>query len=300
MDLDADGRRDVISGAYWPGDIVVFREREDGTFAAATELLMEDGTKLNAGEPWEKEDEPRMESLASAPHAVDYDGDGDLDMLIGNIIGQIVLIENTGTKQEPVWSTNRRTLEAGGKTILVGQGDHGGNDSGPTTADWDGDGRWDLIVGGGDGVVKWFRNAGTAEAPSFEAGRTLIEPSGHEPIAHGEEPKRSGTRTKVHAVDYDGDGDLDLLVGDFISLRGPEPKLSDEQRAEKAELEERRAELEKRFAEDLSDDDMQKLTTEFSALFGKLRKLEAEQKPTGFVWLYTRSGSPATAQGGQR
>jgi hypothetical protein len=262
---------------------------------------MEDGTNLNAGEPWDKNSEPRMESLASAPHAVDYDGDGDLDMLIGNIIGQVVLIENVGTRQAPKWSTARRTLEAGGKQIVVGRGDHG-NDSGPTTADWDGDGKWDLLVGGGDAVVKWFRNIGTSTAPSFEAGRILVEAAAHEPIPHGGQPKRSGGRAKVHAVDYDGDGDLDLLVGDYFTQLGPEPELTAEQAAEKAELRKQRDGISERLSLDMTDDERTKLSEEYGAIYDRLRKLEVERKPVGFVWLYERKGSPVAAshRGGQR
>ena len=37
MDLDGDGRTDILSGS-WPGEIYFFRRKADGTFAVAEKL----------------------------------------------------------------------------------------------------------------------------------------------------------------------------------------------------------------------------------------------------------------------
>jgi hypothetical protein len=160
--MNGDGHDDVITGHYWPGDIFLFRGLPDGGFAEMENLKDETGRNLNAGAPWETEKEPRMESLAAAPYAADFDGDGDLDMLIGNISGQVVLMENVGDTKSPLFSTKRRTLEAGGKPIQVPHGD-----AGPVFEDWDRDGKRDLVVGAGDGSVWLYRNEGEASAPRF-------------------------------------------------------------------------------------------------------------------------------------
>ena len=166
MDLDGDGRRDVLSGSYWPGDIFIFRGQPDG-FAKGEALLSTSGKKVNAGPEWKSEDEPQMDSLAAAPHAADLDGDGDLDLLVGNIAGRVILIPNTGTAAAPKFhDAARRAIEAGGTAIEVP-----GGDAGPFVADWDRDGALDLIVGAGDGSVWLYRNEGTLEAPRLAASR---------------------------------------------------------------------------------------------------------------------------------
>ena len=104
VDLNADGRNDVISGSF-PGELYLFQRRSDGTFAAPNQLKGRDGKALNVG---------------SAAHvfAVDWDGDGDLDLLVGNISGAVYLITNTGNRKKHVFA-KPELLKAGGKLIDV-------------------------------------------------------------------------------------------------------------------------------------------------------------------------------------
>src|SRR5262249_26774156 len=105
-------------------------------------------------------------------------------------------------------------------------------------ADWDGDGQLDLIVGAGDGSVSWYRNLGTSKEPKFAAAKVLV-PGNPPAVNETEKPKKEGCgqRTKVCVVDWNGDGRLDLLVGDFGYTVGEKPKLSeeDEKAAKKAQ-----------------------------------------------------------------
>ena len=73
----------------------------------------------------------------------------------------------------------------------------------PTFADIDGDGDLDAFVGSQSGTVTYFRNTGTAAAPSFVSqsgnfGLTSVGPSASPTFA-----------------DIDGDGDLDAFVGAY-------------------------------------------------------------------------------------
>ncbi len=244
MDLDGDGTQDLLSGS-WPGEIFLFRGEGKGQFAAPVKLKGPDGMSINIGGGIRKEgfdggmlvagdakteqrdgktvwiyegevlDVPAGKGVAttgtaSAAHAFDGDGDGDLDLIVGEIGGSVWLVPNEGTPK--AWSFGKeRALEAGGKAIRVS------GDAGPFVADWDGDGLPDLLVGEGDGSVSLFRNAGKAGAPVLEGKRVLVpSPAASEKPATA--PVR-GIRSKVCAADWNGDGRLDLLVGDFATWK---------------------------------------------------------------------------------
>jgi hypothetical protein len=185
-------------------------------------------------------------------------------------------------------------IEAGGEVLDVDS-----NDAGPTTADWDGDGRWDLIVGGGAGTVMFFRNEGSVTAPKLAAGIKLLEGAGHQSRKHDETPTRVATRAKPHVCDWNGDGTLDLLVGDFASVQGPEPQLTDEQKVQREELEASQQELNTKLGalyqkcdmdmDKLTGDDKQEyeaLTKQNQEIWTKLRPLQPEHRTAGHVWVY--------------
>ena len=285
----------MITGSYWPGDIYLFRGQADGTFAKRETLKAKDGKDLNAGPAWKSQKKPEMDSLAASPWLQDVDADGDLDLLVGNIAGRVVLIENEGDAKNPQF-VRKAYVQAEGKDVNVAN-----NDSGPTTVDWDGDGLWDLIVGGGDGSVSFFKNTGTKQAMQFAAGVELLGKNGTHSIKHGAEPTRSGSRAKVCVTDWNGDGRLDLLVGDFGSVEGPEKQLTDEQKAQRKELIAERDELSNKLqkywqleepnAEQQAE--MKPLQDRYTKVWQELRPLERANTMPGWVWVYLRKGAAA-------
>ncbi len=128
----------------------------------------------------------------AAPFLVDFDNDGYVDLLTGDAAGAITLFKGI-EGQHPAFAAGT-TL---GLPLLPG--------ASPFVADWDNDGRKDLLVGAGDGTLTLFINAGTEAAPAFGSGAPLTT-SGGAPIAvEGD---------AVPAVlDIDGDGAKDLVVG---------------------------------------------------------------------------------------
>lgn len=292
----------MFTGSYWPGDLYVFRGKADGTFAAGEILKDADGSNLSAGPKWKGEQEPEMDALAAVPFPVDHDGDGDLDLLVGNIAGRVILIPNEGTPTKASFVGSKRApVVAGGTPIEVP-----GGDSGPTVADWDGDGKADLVVGAGDGSVLWYRNTGTAKAPKYEAGVALLGPSkgGYAaPFEHGAAPSGPGSRTKVHATDWNGDGRLDLLVGDLWYEKAEEPKLSPEEKAKRDQLRKRRDQMNAEFSELFEklgngyekDPRAIALQEEMSQVYEALSKVDPNPTPHGSVWLHLRrpAASPA-------
>ena len=217
MDYDADGIDDVITGSIYE-DVYLFRGLGDGEFAKAELLMDKDGKPLEGG-------------YCCTTELLDMDSDGDLDLVCATRIGKVTWRENVGTRSSPKFDAEVQSLpmEKGAASI------EGFN---ATYADWDGDGRRDMVVGSGRGHVVWHRNVGADDKPKFSSGRKLLNDSGFPEIREGEVPASHGGRAKVHIVDYDNDGMVDILLGDFTSCtyntRAP---LTDEEIKEKAVLE---------------------------------------------------------------
>jgi hypothetical protein len=195
VDLFQSGRSDILSGSF-PGEIYVFRQKPNRTYASAVKLKDKDGKVINVGH-------------ASAVALGDWHGKGTLDLVVGNIDGKVFLLSNVGTRSQPAFGP-AQLLEAAGQAVMAA-----GGDAGPCLADWDGDGRLDLLLGSGAGSVVWYRNIGTDSQPQLAAPVTLVEaPPGETGSDNLSHPTRSAMRTKVAVGDWNHDGRPDLLVGD--------------------------------------------------------------------------------------
>jgi hypothetical protein len=339
VDLDGDGIPDLISGS-WPGEIYFFKGQGKGQFAAPVKLRDKDGKLINPGggvhkkivsvfpprvavhvtgdATWEKTDKgdvivydgqriPVQEGTnsyitgtASAVHAVDWDGDGAVDLLVGDIGGNVWLVPNEGTPQK--WAFGKeRHLKAGGKDLTVD-----GGDAGPFACDWDGDGKSDLLVGGGDGSVWFFRNVGTKTAPELAAGVRIVAPGD---ITYGsdapKEPRR-GVRAKVCAIDWFGTGRFDLLLGDITNQKPDRPEPTAAEKAEHAKARKELEPIQMRYHELVgklfrdnppTGKEKEKLLKELEDVQEKMTKLREKIPPEyethGWVWLFRRK--PAAA-----
>ena len=137
--------------------------------------------------------------IFSAPAIGDLDGDGDADLVVGSRAGGFAYVENTGTRTSPAFV--RRT---GSANPLEAQ--DVGSASTPALADLDGDGDLDLFAGDEEGTFHYFENTGSATSPAF------IERTGAQNPLHGVD---IGEFSAPALADLDGDGDLDLVAGEY-------------------------------------------------------------------------------------
>jgi hypothetical protein len=222
IDWDRDGDVDLIVGD------------EDGRVALVenTGRLGADRTPLFLAPRYfqQEADDLKCGALAT-PVGVDWDGDGDIDIVSGNSAGYFEFFENlSGPKvATPRWAAPRR-LEAGGQVFRVMAGENGSIQGpaeakwGYTTgsmADWDGDGLPDIIYNSILGRVEWLRNIGTRTAPKLAAPQAVeVEWSTPQPAlgwgwlrAKGNELITQWLTTPV-VVDWNRNGLSDLIMLD--------------------------------------------------------------------------------------
>ncbi len=187
VDIDNDGDMDVFVGERF-GTIKFYRN--SGT-ANAPVFSAETG----AANPLNGFDV----GYRAVPSFVDIDNDGDMDAFVGEKYGLAKFYRNTGTATAPVFSA-----ETGAANPL---NDIRMRDSlAPSFVDIDNDGDMDVFLGNRLGVIKFYRNTGTANAPVFSA-----ETGDANPLNGFE----VGSAASPSFVDIDSDGDMDAFVGEY-------------------------------------------------------------------------------------
>ncbi len=179
IDLDGDGDLDAVVGNVEGG---LLSYRNDGSsFSQLTGAANPfDGVDVNGS----------SNQGYSAPEAVDIDSDGDLDLVVGERFGTLLYFRDNGTSFGAVTGAANpfNGLDFGDFSV-------------PEFVDLDGDNDMDLVVGlGGAGGIRTFLNTAGSFAEVTGASNPLNGLTG-------------GQYSAPAFIDFDGDGDRDMVVG---------------------------------------------------------------------------------------
>ncbi|MDP8227838.1 MAG: VCBS repeat-containing protein [Candidatus Electryoneaceae bacterium] len=180
--MDNDGDMDLLVGDS-DGYITLYIRDDEGNLSSAGHIEAD-------GEEMDMEDR-------AAPDWVDWDLDGDFDLLIGSSTGAVTLYINEGDEEETDFNLVGN-IEADDEEIWLG------SETAPAFGDMDGDGVRDLIVGSIFGEMWLYPNIGEDDDPQFGAGIQLSDEDGAMYLVAYSRPE---------LMDWDDDGDLDIVSG---------------------------------------------------------------------------------------
>ncbi|MFA6439475.1 MAG: T9SS type A sorting domain-containing protein [Bacteriovoracaceae bacterium] len=131
VDIDNDGNLDMLLGAEESSTLTFYVNNGNNVFSVENGFI-----------------EGITSAYVSYPSFVDLDKDGDFDLVLGTGFGDLYYYENTGSKTSPSWKRNDTIFAK----VDIRQA------ATPAFADFDGDGKADMIVGEYNGNFSFFKN----------------------------------------------------------------------------------------------------------------------------------------------
>jgi len=217
-DFDRDGDLDLLCGEFTDG-FTYFQNtgsRTEPRYAAGRRLT-HDGKPLT------------MDLCMIVPVAVDWDGDGDVDLVVGEEDGRVALVEHTGKVLDGLpqflpqkqFRQQAKYVKFGALVTPVGH-------------DWDGDGDEDLVCGNTAGYIGFIENLDGGDPPKWAepkylqaGGKPIRIQAGYNGSIQGPCEAKWGYTT-LSVADWDGDDLADLVVnsiwGDVLWYRNAGPR----------------------------------------------------------------------------
>ncbi|HNS21110.1 MAG TPA: VCBS repeat-containing protein [Sedimentisphaerales bacterium] len=201
-DFDGDGDLDLLCGEF------VDRFTYFQNVGTWTEPSYAEGRYLTYdGKPL------AMDLCMIVPTAIDWDADGDVDLIVGEEDGRVALVEHTGRVIDglPQFLPQRQFRQEA-KDVKFGALVT------PVSFDWDGDGDEDLVCGNTAGYIGFIENLDGGSPPKWAEpryltadGRVIRIQAGYNGSIQGPCEAKWGY-TVLSIADWDGDGLPDILA----------------------------------------------------------------------------------------
>ena len=213
-DLDSDGRRELVATSYFGSPSLMMHLKRAETSQLHRSWTVDGFLQMQA------DAETALAGPGiSTPEPVDWDGDGDTDLLLGGEPGTPMIAINVGSEKDKVFNAPKRLLFVDGTPLEtysseIGDGSHHGpkewydDRSTPRAADWDGDGVLDIVSGTQGRRLYWMKGEKVRGELRFR--QPQLFRLGGKPLLHPH-------RCLPAVTDWNGDGRLDIVGFDVRS-----------------------------------------------------------------------------------